>query len=266
MSDVLLITDENHVRTLTLNRPDTMNAMSPELAWGVISALEAAAKDDDVWIIGITGNGRGFCSGLDLTGRGGAAPDYQGPRAAYLDDISWVGRMPLIIRERCDKPVIAGLNGVAVGAGLSLALAADIRIMSSSARILAGYPRIGGSPDGGMTWTLPQLIGYEQAMRFLLENKTVEASEALRLGIVSEVVEADQFQQRFHDYCQSLTNISPITAWMTKRTLAKGQQTIDLEAQMRLEIASIGRCFASEDGKEARTAFMEKRAPVFQGR
>mgnify|MGYP000962078853 CR=1 FL=1 len=137
---------------------------------------------------------------------------------------------------------------------------------TSSARILAGYPRIGGSPDGGMTWTLPQLVGYEQAMRFLLENRTVDAAEALRLGIVSEVAEADDFRQRFHDYCQSLTKISPITARMTKRTLAKGQQTIDLEAQMRLEISSIGKCFGSDDGKEARKAFLEKRDPVFTGR
>src|SRR2546423_12479044 len=113
-----------------------------------------------------------------------------------MDDTSWAGRFPLVLRQLCDKPVVAGINGVAAGAGLSLAMAADIRIGAQSLRLIAGYPRIGASPDGGLSWTLPQAIGYEQAMRFLLENRTVDADEALRLGMVGEVVADEGFASR----------------------------------------------------------------------
>jgi len=170
----------------------------------------------------------------------------------------------LVLRQICDKPVVAGVNGVAVGAGLSLALAADIRIAAQSARLIAGYPRIGASPDGGMTWTLPQLIGYEQAMRFLLENRTVTADEALNLGMVGEVVPDDQFDDRFAEYCAFLAERSSITTRLTKRGITKAT-AIDLEALVRFEVANIGRAFRSQDSQEARKAFLEKRQPTFEG-
>ncbi len=267
MSDVLLMSQAGHVRTLRLNRPRKKNALSMELAWGIITAVEEAAKDDDVWVIGITGTDDAFCSGLDLT------PEEDGrrhvplsPLDAYLDDLGWVSRFPLLLREQCDKPIVAGVNGVAVGAGLSLAMAADMRIAAETVRLIAGYPRIGGSPDGGLSWTLPQVMGYEQAIRFLLENRTVGAEEALRLGMVGEVVPDDRFAERFQEYCQSLTKLSPITARLTKRVVRRATSLVDPEAHMRYELLSIGRAFGSEDGQEARRAFLEKRPPVFKGR
>jgi 2-(1,2-epoxy-1,2-dihydrophenyl)acetyl-CoA isomerase len=265
MSEVLNVTSEGHVRTLTLNRPEKMNALSNELAWAIIGAVEEAAKDDDVWVIGITGTGNAFCAGLDLT------PDEAGshspftPQDEYLDELGWVSRFPIVLREGCDKPIVAGLNGVAVGAGLSLAMAADIRIAAESTRLIAGYPRIGGSPDGGLSWTLPQAVGYEQAMRFLLENRTVAGAEALELGMVGEVVPDERFDSRFEEYCQSLTLLSPLTGRLTKRVVRRATR-IDLEDHARYELQSIGRAFGSEDGKEARKAFMEKRDPEFKGR
>jgi 2-(1,2-epoxy-1,2-dihydrophenyl)acetyl-CoA isomerase len=170
------------------------------------------------------------------------------------------------MRYGCEKPIVAGINGVAVGGGLSLAMATDIRIMADSAVIMAGYPRIGGSPDGGLSWTLPQAMGYEKAMRFLLENRTVEGDEALALGLVGEVADDDAFEARYHEYCQSLTKLSPITARLTKRGLQKATTAVDVEQVLRYEISNIGRAFASQDGKEARKAFLEKRPPVFEGR
>ncbi len=278
MSNVLQVSDAGHVRTLRLNRPEKKNALSDELAWGIIAAVEEAAIDDNVWVIGITGTDDAFCSGLDLTptrdGQDRApTPDRIGQgrapmssQDALLDDLGWVSRFPLVLREQCDKPIVAGLNGVAVCAGLSLAMAADVRIAAESVRLIAGYPRIGGSPDGGLSWTLPQAIGYEQAMRFLLENRTVGAEEALRLGLVGEIVPDDRFQERFEEYCQSLTNLSPITARLTKRVVRHSTALADAEAHFRYELASIRRAFASEDGQEARQAFTEKRPPVFKGR
>lgn len=265
MSDVLTTSDSGHVRKIVLNRPEKKNALSDELAWGIVTAVEQAAKDDDIWVIAITGTGDAFCAGLDLTGgRDGGSP--LSPQDQVLDDLGWVSRFPLVLREQCDKPIVAGINGVAVGAGLSLAMAADIRIAAESARLMAGYPRIGGSPDGGLSWTLPQAIGYEQAMRFLLENRTVLGPEAKELGMVGEVVPDDRFAEGFDEYCRSLTQLSPITARLTKRVVRRATGLDDPEGHFRYELASILRAFGSEDGSEALRAFTEKRAPEFKGR
>jgi 2-(1,2-epoxy-1,2-dihydrophenyl)acetyl-CoA isomerase len=262
----LRITDDRHVRTLRLNRPHKKNALSQTLAWDLVRAVDEAAADDDVWVLAITGTDDAFCSGVDLTPEGNA-PD-RGPmseRQAQLDDLGWVGNLPLAIRARCDKPVVAGLNGVAAGAGLALAMACDIRIASESAWVFPGYSRIGGSPDGGLSWTLPQAVGYERAMRFLLENRRVDSGEALALGLIGEVVPDDQFQDRLAEYCLSLTTISPIASSLTKRTVREATK-IDLEAQARYELQTINRAFASEDGKESRLAFLERRKPDIKGR
>ncbi len=264
MSETLRIADTGRVRTIVLHRPEKKNALTHALAWGVVTAVEQAAREDSVWVVALTGSGDAFCSGLDLGGPGEdvsplSAQDRQ------LDDISWVGRFPLVLREVCDKPVVAGVNGVAAGAGLSLAMAADVRLMARSARLVAGYPRIGGSPDGGLTWTLPQAIGYEQAARFLLENRTVGAEEALRLGFVGEVVPDERFPDRLAEYCALLAERSPVATRLTKRGLARAT-AIDLEGQVRYELANIRRAFASQDAQEARRAFFEKRTPSFTGR
>ena len=170
-----------------------------------------------------------------------------------------------MLREVCDKPIVGGLNGVAAGAGLSLAMACDMRIGAQRLRLIAGYPRIGGSPDGGLTWTLPQAIGYEQAMRFLLENRTVDADEALRLGFVGEIAPDDKFDARLAEYCAFLAERSPIASRFTKRGITRATR-IDLEDQVRFELANIRRAFATNDAAEARKAFFEKRSPVFRGK
>jgi len=265
MSEPLRIENHGHIRVIQLNRPEKKNALNEALAWGIVTAIEEAATDDDVWVIGITGSGDAFCAGLDLSDRGESATPL-GPVSQQLDDVHWVGRFLLGMRDWCDKPVVAGVNGVAVGAGLGLAMAADIRLMSRGARLMAGYTRIGGSPDGGLTWTLPLAMGYEPAMRFMLENRTVEADEALRLGMVGEICDEDVFGDRFLEYLGQLASWSPFSTRMTKRGMHKAVRAIDLEAQMRLELANIARCFSTEDAKEARKAFFEKRAPEFKGR
>ena len=263
MSNVLIISDDAQVRTLRLNRPEKKNALSDELAWGIVAAVEEAARDDSVWVVAITGTGDAFCSGLDLTGTGEDASPL--PRQArFMDDIGWVGRFALVLREVCDKPIVGGLNGVAAGAGLSLAMACDMRIGAQRMRLIAGYPRIGGSPDGGLTWTLPQAIGYEQAMRFLLENRTVDADEALRLGFVGEIAPDEKFDARLAEYCAFLAERSPIASRFTKRGITRATR-IDVEDQVRFELANIRRAFATDDAAEARKAFFEKRPPVFKG-
>ena len=265
MTDVVKIADVGHVRTITLNRPEKKNALSNELAWGVVAAVEEAAKVDDVWVIAITGSGDSFCAGLDLSPDGQRYHPYTA-QSAQLDDISWVGQFLLAIRKRCDKPVVGGINGVAVGAGLGLAMATDVRLVTKSARLMAGYTRIGGSPDAGLTITLPQAMGYEKAMRFMMENRTANGEEAVALGMAGEVVDDDKFEARLAAYCQELCQWSPITLRLLKRGMTKSLETSDIEQQLRYEVSNIRIAFSSDDAKEARKAFFEKRRPVFTGK
>lgn len=265
MSALITISDAGHVRTITLNRPEKKNALSQELAWAVIEAVDAAGRDDDVWVVAITGSGDAFCAGLDLSPE--AKPYTPLPQqTAMLDDIGWVGNFLLAIRRRCDKPVVGGVNGVAVGAGLGLAMACDVRLVARNARLMAGYTRIGGSPDAGLTITLPQAMGYERAMRFMMENRTLNGEEAVAWGMAGEVADDADFAARLAAYCQELAAWSPITLRLLKRGMVSACEGTGMEHQLRLEVSNIRRAFGSEDGQEARRAFLEKRKPVFQGR
>ncbi|MEI9989923.1 MAG: enoyl-CoA hydratase/isomerase family protein [Rhizomicrobium sp.] len=264
MSDVIKISDHGHVRTIVLNRPEKKNALSNALAWGIVAAIEDAAKDDNVWVVALTGSGDSFCAGLDLSGNDRFHP--ASPQTAQLDDISWVGNFLLAIRKRCDKPVVGAINGVAVGAGLGLAMATDVRLVAKSARLMAGYTRIGGSPDAGLTITLPQAMGYERALRFMMENRTVQGEEAVTLGMAGEVVDDEALAERTAAYCAQLCEWSPITLRLLKRGMVKSLETTDMEQQLRYELSNIRMAFGSEDAKEARKAFFEKRKPVFSGK
>jgi 2-(1,2-epoxy-1,2-dihydrophenyl)acetyl-CoA isomerase len=264
MTELVKVADNGHVRTITLNRPEKKNALSNPLAWGVVAAIEEAARDDNVWVVALTGSGDSFCAGLDLSGGERFTPFSE--QTAQLDDISWVGHFLLAIRKRCDKPVVGGINGVAVGAGLGLAMATDVRLVAKSARLMAGYTRIGGSPDAGLTITLPQAMGYERALRFMMENRTASGEDAVAWGMAGEVVDDDKFHARLAAYCEELCAWSPITLRLLKRGMVKSLETTDMEQQLRYELSNIRIAFSSEDAKEARKAFFEKRKPVFAGR
>jgi 2-(1,2-epoxy-1,2-dihydrophenyl)acetyl-CoA isomerase len=264
MTQLVTTEDAGHVRTITLNRPEKKNALSNQLAWGVVGAIEDAAKDDNIWVVAITGSGDSFCAGLDLSGAEPYSPHSR--QTAQLDDLGWVSNFLLAIRKRCDKPVVGSINGVAVGAGLGLAMATDVRIVARGARLMAGYTRIGGSPDAGLTITLPQAMGYERALRFMMENRTANGDDAVALGMAGEVVDDDKLAARTAEYCQRLCEWSPITLRLLKRGMVKSLESGDMEQQLRYELSNIRIAFSSEDAKEARKAFFEKRKPVFQGR
>jgi 2-(1,2-epoxy-1,2-dihydrophenyl)acetyl-CoA isomerase len=217
--------------------------------------------------VALTGNGDAFCSGLDLGGGEDELPDTGlSEQDRILDEKGWVGRFLLALRFETDKPVVAGVNGVAVGAGLSLAMAADIRIAADTARLHPGYLRAGTSPDGGLTWSLPTLVGHEAAMRFLLESRFVDADEALRRGLVSEVVPADQVDARLLEFCAGVAAQAPLAVRRTKRLVARTPLVTDVDARVIDEIRSALAGLDSEDGQEAVRAIIEKRAPEFRGR
>ncbi len=255
-----------HVRLLRLDRPERKNALTSSLGWDIVRAVREAHTDDEVRVVAITGNGDAFCSGLDLGG-GDTEPDTGlTDQERVLDEKGWVGRFLLALRFDTDKPVIAGVNGVAVGAGLSLAMAADIRIAADTARLHPGYLRAGTSPDGGLTWSLPTLIGHQAAMRFLLESRFVSAEEALALGLVAEVVPAAELEGRLLEYCTAIAGQAPLAVRRTKRLVARTPLVTDVDARVTAEIRSALAGLNSDDGQEAVKAIMEKRAPEFRGR
>ncbi|HEV8565136.1 MAG TPA: enoyl-CoA hydratase-related protein [Actinomycetota bacterium] len=256
-----------HVRILRLDRPERKNALTSSLGWSIVRAIGDAHNDDNVRVVALTGNGDAFCSGLDLGGDGDAAVETGlSDQQRMLDEKGWVGRFLLALRFETDKPVIAGINGAAVGAGLSLAMAADIRIAADTARLHPGYLRAGASPDGGLTWSLPTLVGHENALRFLLESRFVDADEALRRGLVSEVVPADRLDARLLEFCEAVAAQAPLAVRRTKRLVARTPLVTDVDARVIDEIRNAVAGLAGEDGQEAVRAIIERRTPEFRGR
>jgi 2-(1,2-epoxy-1,2-dihydrophenyl)acetyl-CoA isomerase len=263
----LEVTSVGHVRVLTLNRPERKNALTSSLGWSIVRAASEAQADDGVRVVALTGNGDAFCSGLDLGGEDdGAAETGLSAQEGILDEKGWVGRFLLGFRFETDKPVVAGVNGVAVGLGLSLAMAADIRIAADTARLHPGYLRAGTSPDGGLTWSLPSLVGHEAALRFLLESRFLDAEEALRHGFVSEVVPAAELEARLLAFCESIATQAPLAVRRTKRLVARSPFVSDPGARVVDEVRNAVAGLNSEDGREAVQAILEKRAPEFRGR
>lgn len=256
-----IATSDRGVRTITLNRPERLNAVNPQLADELPLAIDDAARDDAVRVVVITGAGRGFCAGLDLS-EPPTLPDRN--LRERLDSLAWVGRW-VLAAARCEKPLIAAVNGAAAGAGFGLALAADIRLVARRARVTAGYVRRGLSPDAGVSYMLPRLIGLSLASEILLTGRDVDADEALRIGIAAAVFDDDGFGDGVTHYAHALAAGPPIALALTKRLLGS---TFDasLEEQLALELVAIKTCFASQDVAEAMRAFGEKRAPVFRGR
>jgi 2-(1,2-epoxy-1,2-dihydrophenyl)acetyl-CoA isomerase len=257
---LLIETTPAGVRTITLNRPEKLNAVNGVLADELPLAVEAAAREDAVRVVLITGAGRGFCSGLDLS----EPPRLpEGSLADRLDRLAWIGRW-VVACARCEKPVIAAVNGAAAGAGFGLALAADIRLAARGARLTAGYVRRGLSPDAGVSYNLPRLLGLARASEILLSGRDVDADEALRIGLVAAVFDDQSFGTDARAYAERLAAGPPIAFALTKRLLGSSLAS-GLEEQLERELAAIKTCFASEDAHEAISAFREKRSPLFRG-
>jgi 2-(1,2-epoxy-1,2-dihydrophenyl)acetyl-CoA isomerase len=259
---VLLEETRNGVRFLRMNRPETKNALSNDLIRALIRGFEAAASDDDVRVVALTGEGGAFSSGADLSRRKPGDP----PPDSVEQTADLVVQLVTGMRVGCEKPVIAGIDGIAIGAGLSLALCADMRMASSAARFHPGYARVGTSPDAGLTWTLPAAIGHERAMRFFLQPKMHDADAALALGLVGEVVDADGFEPAFVSFCEEIAEVAPLAATQTKRLVTRLGVPADLEAHLRHELLLAARGLKSADGREAVRAIREKRKPRFTGR
>lgn len=258
----LLFEIDDGVARITLNKPEKLNALSWS-SWAEIETVIEACNDDDaVRCVLITGAGRGFCSGTDLTATGGEASPR--PYKGRTGVLRTTHLAPATVYD-CRKPTIAAINGVCVGGGLSLALACDIRIASAAARFCAVFTKRGISGDTGSTWFLPRLIGMERALEMLYTGRMVDAEEARRSGLVSEVLPADAFMTRAEDLAGEIAHGPTLAIEINKRLTRDGLQR-SLAEQIEAEEYHQAITHNSEDAVEGRRSFEEKREPAFKGR
>jgi 2-(1,2-epoxy-1,2-dihydrophenyl)acetyl-CoA isomerase len=258
MSDGLRVEIDGPIATLTLDRPDSLNALTVPLKVALREALESLAVDRSVRVIVLTGAGRAFCAGQDLAER-------EQPDAAPLE-VEVRERYNPIIRalRSMGQPVIAAVNGVAAGAGASLAFACDLRIASEEARFVLAFGRIGLVPDSGATWFLPRIVGPAKAAELALVGDAVDAPEALRIGLVSKVVPGDRLMAEARALAGRLAEGAPLALSLTKTALDRST-LIDLDEALEGEAKLQGIAGASADHAEGLAAFREKRAPRFTG-
>jgi 2-(1,2-epoxy-1,2-dihydrophenyl)acetyl-CoA isomerase len=251
------VTRHAGVLTITLNRPDVLNALNREVHQGIHAALEDAARDHAVRAVVVTGAGRGFCVGQDLQEFSSGAGDVaQNLRDNYHRNV-------LAIRA-LEKPVIAAVNGAAAGAGMSLALACDIRVAASSASFVPAFIRIGLVPDSGGTWLVRRLLGAARAFEWLTTGRRLGAEEAREWGLVSEVVADDEIAERAQEVAELYAAMPTRAVWQTKRLL-DAAETSTFAQQLELEATTQAELTQTPDFTEGVAAFLEKRDAAFTG-
>jgi 2-(1,2-epoxy-1,2-dihydrophenyl)acetyl-CoA isomerase len=251
------VTNESGVLTITLNRPDVLNALNRAVHSGLQEALQRAGDDESVRAVVITGAGRGFCVGQDLQEFAGGAGDVaQNLRDNYHPNV-------LAIRA-LHKPVIAAVNGAAAGAGMSLALACDVRIAARSASFVPAFVKIGLVPDSGGTWLARRLLGTARAFEWLTTGRRLGAEEARDWGLVSEVVDDEEFADRTREVAALFAAMPTRAVWQTKRLLDAAESSTFAE-QLELEAATQAELTRTPDFSEGVAAFLEKREAAFTG-
>lgn len=250
------------VGALVLNRPDVLNAFNDELGFAVLETVQKASADETVRCLTITGTGRAFCSGEDL---GALADGYTSGTPPELGRTLVDRYNPLIRALRAaPKPVVAGINGVAAGAGASLALACDYRIASEKAKFVLAFIKVGLVPDSGAVWFLAKMIGEARAMDLAISGRAVDAQEALSLGMVNEVVPPDELETRLASYASELAS-APTRAYALTKDLVYRTSERSLDEQLDAEVDAQRDAGRTDDHLEGVQAFLGKRPPTFKG-
>jgi enoyl-CoA hydratase/carnithine racemase len=270
----LLFDVQDHIATITLNRPDALNAFSIPMIEAWVAALEACRDRDDIRVVVLTGAGRAFCSGGDVRamreGKGFLAQgdeeiDTYSTGLARKNSL-WklIQRVPLTL-EQVDKPVIAAVNGDAIGAGCDMALMCDLRVASSTARFSEGYVKLGIVPGDGGAYFLPKLVGMAKALELLLTGDLIDAAEAERIGLVNRVAAPERLLEETYALARQIAAQPPVAVRLIKRAAYQSQRT-DLRTALDLVSSHMAVVTETEDHLEAVRALLEKRPGVYHGK
>jgi 2-(1,2-epoxy-1,2-dihydrophenyl)acetyl-CoA isomerase len=262
MSEAVRSRTEDRIAWLELNRPDALNAIDRDMRRSLAAALDEVARDDNVGALVITGVGKSFCAGADLKSAT-ANPDKSLRRTArtLLHDFQPI----LETIARLDKPVIAAVNGAAVGVGMSLVLACDLVVMAKAAFLSAPFINVGLIPDGGAAWYLTRRIGYARAFQALVEAERLGADRCLELGLANRVVDPAALATETRAWAASLVARAPLALALTKR-VARLASSVGLSELLTVEAELQTFLAGTDDAREAIAAFGEKRPPIFRGR
>ncbi|MEM9561135.1 MAG: enoyl-CoA hydratase-related protein [Actinomycetota bacterium] len=266
-TDDLLGEKVGHVAVLTFNRPERRNALSGGVYTGFGNAIPVIAADPEIRVVMLTGAGSAFCAGGDVKGmnqrnnaEAGSAPSVE----ERVADLRRRQREVSLALRQLPKPVVAALPGAAAGAGLSIALAADLRIAAERAILVTAFSSIGASGDFGGSWFLTQLVGSAKAKELYWMSPRLSATEAAELGLVNRVLPDDGFAEAALDFCHELAARPPIALRYIKENIERAQ-TVDLATALDAEAPAMARSMSTDDHKEAAAAFVEKRTPTFRG-
>lgn len=259
-SDHVTVDVADGVGRVVVDRPERHNAMDPGVAEAIAAALDELASDGDVRCLVLTGRGGAFNTGADLSSLSGDERD-----AEAIDAVARPLHDAIRTMTRAPKPVVTGINGVAAGGGLGLALASDVAVMSADARFEYAYPRIGLSGDGGITWLLPRLLGLRRAQSFAMLGDPIEADEAVDRGLVTEAVPADAFEDRLAAVAGRVAE-GPTVALGRIVKLFERSHARQLPDQLAAETDVMARTTETDDYREGVRAFKDGRSPEFTGR
>jgi 2-(1,2-epoxy-1,2-dihydrophenyl)acetyl-CoA isomerase len=256
------ITADSGIMTITLNRPEKLNALAGHMRRDLAEALEAASSERNVHVVVITGAGRAFCAGGDVAAM--AELIERGDAEEFSRLLGSARRVITAIRQMT-KPVVASINGPAFGAGFNLALACDLRIASRTASFSQSFAKVGLHPDWGGTYFLPRLVTPNKACEMFFLGDAMDAAEALRLGVVNYVVEPEELERETRKLAERL-RAAPAVALGAAKQAVYLSQAAELEEMLRYETEAQMRCFESQDCAEGLRSFLEKRQPIFTGR
>jgi 2-(1,2-epoxy-1,2-dihydrophenyl)acetyl-CoA isomerase len=260
--DQIKVAEDNGIVTITLNRPERLNAFVGHMRRDLAETLEEAGSDPHVRVVIITGAGRAFCAGGDVHFM--AELVERGDTEEFARLLGAARRVILAIRQMT-KPVIASVNGAASGAGFNLALACDLRMASRDATFSQSFVKIGFHPDWGGSYFLPRMVASNVACELFFLGDSITADEAFRLGLLNRVVEPDQLETETRNLAERLRDSAAVSIAAAKHAVYAAEHD-SLERMLQYEVEAQIRCFESEDGREGVRAFLEKRPPNFQGR
>ncbi len=255
----------DRIAKITLNRPERMNGYSEPVVKEMVAAIDLARQDDDIRVLIITGTGRAFCAGGDISGQPDAASRFHGHPMGHLLEMREGFHQLVLSLNRFDKPVIASINGAAVAGGLTLALCCDFRIASDEARIGDTALKFGLLCDEGGAYLFPRFMGMDRALKMTMLAEVYDAKTALQLGLVTEVVPHAKLEERTMEFARDLASGPPLAIRMAKRMMYK-QQEMTLANALEDAALSVMITNPSEDVREGTRAFREKRKPSFKGK